>query len=215
MGANLKGQDFTLSNFAVSFATGSLSSLASSGLGAIGSKVNAVGKFSNSLVGNMAFGGLVGGTTSAAMGGNFWEGFATGAIVSGLNHGLHTLAQTTIPLGRLAASYAASKSGEYFNKRGVQYKLVAAEDGDYPVYVRGRKDPIKTMHLKKGDTWKIGETTRYNESTRKQWRYTHEELKTGLGQGKPLEFLPEVTGTRHQIKVAEINKLYNYYNQHG
>ncbi len=39
--------------------------------------------------------------------------------------------------------------------------------------------------------------------------------RAGLGMGKELKFVPEVTGTRYQIKAAEITKIYNYYNQHG
>ncbi len=101
-----------------------MSSLATHGIGEAANKLG-FGKQMNSLVGSMAFGGFTGGVTSVAMGESFWQGFATGAIVGGLNNGLHSVAET-IRVGRLAASYASSKASEYFNKRGVQYKLVAA-----------------------------------------------------------------------------------------
>lgn len=41
----------------------------------------------------MAFGGFTGGVTSVAMGESFWQGFATGAIVGGLNNGLHKMVE--------------------------------------------------------------------------------------------------------------------------
>lgn len=33
--------------------------------------------------------------------------------------------------------------------------------------------------------------------------------------GKELKFVPEVIGTRFEIKTAEMSKLYNYYGQNG
>ncbi|TAF72003.1 MAG: hypothetical protein EAZ53_17160 [Bacteroidetes bacterium] len=90
----IKGEDVSLSNFAITFATAGIASAASSGLKLVGAAVstNAVNQFANSLGGQMAFGGIIGGLTESAMGGNFFHGFATGAIVSGLNHGMHDLA---------------------------------------------------------------------------------------------------------------------------
>ena len=36
------------------------------------------------------------------------------------------------------------------------YKLVASSDGWYPVYEKGKKDPIAYTRLDKGDVYKIG-----------------------------------------------------------
>lgn len=68
----------------VGFASGSLSSVASSAW-SIGA-----GKFAESGVGMVTFGTLAGGAGASLTGGNFWQGAATGLVVSGLNHFAHS-----------------------------------------------------------------------------------------------------------------------------
>lgn len=65
------------------FASGSISSIASSGFGALPSNISRSG------VGTIAFGTISGGAGAALTGGNFWEGAVTGLVVSGLNHYNH------------------------------------------------------------------------------------------------------------------------------
>lgn len=47
------------------------------------------GKFAESGVGMVTFGTVAGGAGAALTGGNFWQGAATGLVVSGLNHLAH------------------------------------------------------------------------------------------------------------------------------
>lgn len=71
----------------VGFASGSLSSVASSAW-SIGA-----GNFAQSGVGMVAFGTVAGGAGASLTGGNFWQGAATGLVVSGLNHLGHKMTQ--------------------------------------------------------------------------------------------------------------------------
>ena len=60
------------------------------------------------------------------------------------------------------------------------YKLVATKDGYYDVYEWGNDKPMGKTHLKKGDTWKIGETTNFRtkkDGTEIQNRYTKKWLR--------------------------------------
>ena len=88
-------------NFWQGFASGALSSLASSLYGGSGFK-NAEGNFIqqtrglNGIIGGgdfgtIAFGTVIGGAGAELSGGNFWQGAATGLIVSGLNHVMHSI----------------------------------------------------------------------------------------------------------------------------
>ena len=45
----------------------------------------------NNVIGMVAFGTVSGGAGAALTGGNFWQGAATGLVVSGLNHAMHTM----------------------------------------------------------------------------------------------------------------------------
>jgi len=91
------------------FAAGALSSIASSafasgynheGLNPDGSMMNATkvwggaGSLSQSGAGMIAFGTVSGGAGAALTGGNFWQGAATGLVVSGLNHFAHQMKVT-------------------------------------------------------------------------------------------------------------------------
>lgn len=95
--SGLQGGDFW-----TGFASGSISSLASS-LWSGGKNIsydennNVVvktwdgfgGKFSQSTTGIIAFGTIAGGAGATLSKGNFWQGAVTGLVVSGLNHALH------------------------------------------------------------------------------------------------------------------------------
>lgn len=93
--------------FISGFASGSLSSIASSafmggssfesdGCEIDGSGWQGAGKFSQSTVGTLAFGTIAGGAGASLTGGNFWQGAATGLIVSGLNHLAHKVFVKTL-----------------------------------------------------------------------------------------------------------------------
>lgn len=80
--------------FWTGFASGSLSSIASSlyaGVGADNAGWHGLAGCSalNTDAGMIIFGSIVGGAGSALTGGNFWKGAVTGLIVSSLNHSLH------------------------------------------------------------------------------------------------------------------------------
>ena len=92
--AGIQGGDF-LSNFAA----GAISSVAASFYGGSG-YTNEAGKFVSQTqgfngiigggnIGMIAFGSVSGGAGAALTDGNFWQGAATGLVVSGLNHALH------------------------------------------------------------------------------------------------------------------------------
>jgi RHS repeat-associated protein len=80
-------------DFFVGFASGALSSVASSlwSGGAEGQWQGFGGKFADSNFGLLAFGTVAGGAGAALTGGNFWQGAATGLVVSGLNHLAHKM----------------------------------------------------------------------------------------------------------------------------
>lgn len=73
------------------FAAGALSSIAASAWsgGGATSNYHGAGNFANSGVGMIAFGTVSGGVGAKLTGGNFWQGAATGLVVSGLNHFAH------------------------------------------------------------------------------------------------------------------------------
>lgn len=88
------------------FASAALSSIAASafgqgfnheGLDANGDMINATkvwggaGSISQNSLGMIAFGTVSGGAGAALTGGNFWQGAATGLVVSGLNHAVHQI----------------------------------------------------------------------------------------------------------------------------
>ncbi|MBN8641131.1 MAG: VCBS repeat-containing protein [Flavobacteriales bacterium] len=79
--------------FWAGFASGSLSSIASSlyvGVGPDNAGWHGLGGCSgSSKTGMIIFGSVMGGAGASLTGGNFWRGAVTGLIVSGLNHSLH------------------------------------------------------------------------------------------------------------------------------
>ncbi len=80
----------------VGFASGALSSAASSlwSGGGADQWQGFGGKFADSDIGMLAFGTVAGGAGASLTGGNFWEGAATGLVVSGLNHLAHSSGST-------------------------------------------------------------------------------------------------------------------------
>lgn len=101
--------------FITGFASGSLSSIASSafsggssydpnGNAIVGSGWGGAGKFAQSGVGMVTFGTVMGGAGASLTGGNFWQGAATGLVVSGLNHLAHKVEDSWRT--RLAKQYA-------------------------------------------------------------------------------------------------------------
>jgi RHS repeat-associated protein len=109
------------------FASGSLSSLASSiwsggPMKSGKSWSGAGGKFGYTTAGTLAFGTLAGGAGASLTGGNFWQGAATGLIVSGLNHMMHKnkLAQQNDP--RISITVTDEIIGETeFKSNGKSY----------------------------------------------------------------------------------------------
>lgn len=86
MGA-LQGGDFGMSAL-----TGVFSSFAGSGFSAAGAKAKDITRAAITIAG----GGVVGGLTESAMGGNFWNGLKTGLIVAGLNHAADAIGKPKI-----------------------------------------------------------------------------------------------------------------------
>lgn len=75
------------------FAAGALSSIAASAWsgGGTGEWQGIGGKLADSGAGMIAFGTVAGGVGAQLTGGNFWQGAATGLVVSGLNHAMHQM----------------------------------------------------------------------------------------------------------------------------
>jgi hypothetical protein len=93
---------------------------------------------------------------------------------------------------------------------GVQYCLTAAND-DYYIHFNLDKD----IPLKKGDTWKYGETMKWVPPTGPQGRYSKNDLEVNLARGKPVEFNPQYQGRQNQIKAEEYKKIIKYKRSHG
>ena len=69
----------------------------SKGVAIEGSGWGGAGKFASSSAGTLLFGTVAGGAGAALTGGNFWQGAATGLIVSGLNHLGHKINELSVP----------------------------------------------------------------------------------------------------------------------
>ena len=131
----------------VGFASGALSSAASSlwSGGGADQWQGFGGKFADSDIGMLAFGTVAGGAGASLTGGNFWEGAATGLVVSGLNH--------------LAHNYV-NKSYEEALKE--YYALVVGESSDDILEAQGigeviiRRAELKKVKIEKGWTKKLG-----------------------------------------------------------
>ncbi|MCF8381069.1 MAG: hypothetical protein K9H49_15965 [Bacteroidales bacterium] len=62
-----------------------------------------------------------------------------------------------------------------------------------------------TLRTSDGEIWKIGQTTQYDFSTGKQWRYSQNQL-----DARGVTFLPEFPGNRVEILMVEKMKIWNY-----
>ncbi len=90
---------FQRGDFVTGFASGALSSLASSAFGWDGNGKGNEGlgwasDFRSSAGGKILFGAIAGGAGAALTKGNFWQGAVIGAMVAGLNHVMHDFAKT-------------------------------------------------------------------------------------------------------------------------
>ncbi|WP_207516079.1 RHS repeat domain-containing protein [Longitalea luteola] len=85
-----------------------------------------------------------------------------------------------------------------------QYALRASADGMYPVMEWGKKEPVATKFLKKGEVWKFGTTIDQSQ------RYSQVQL-TKLGVYYDREFI----GTEEQVLILERLKIENYKLQNG
>ena len=91
------------------------------------------------------------------------------------------------------------------------YKLVATKDGYYDVYEWGNDKPVGKTHLKKGDTWKIGETTNFRtkrDGTKVQNRYTKKWLYNNNLKYEPLQHSPNKSAKKsfQDFEAARIKK---------
>jgi RHS repeat-associated protein len=79
------------------FAAGALSSIASSawGGGTNSQWQGLGGKLADKGAGMIAFGTIAGGAGAKLTGGNFWQGALTGLVVSGLNHAMHKMQESS------------------------------------------------------------------------------------------------------------------------
>ncbi|MFV5701598.1 RHS repeat-associated core domain-containing protein [Flavobacterium sp. XS2P12] len=112
-------------NFWSGFAAGALSSIASS-LYSGGSSMDGLGKNAHAIPGTglnsigdnlggagmIAFGTVAGGVGAKLTGGNFWQGAATGLVVSGLNHLAHQQPDPNKELARRIAKQYGGNAGE-------------------------------------------------------------------------------------------------------
>lgn len=100
------------------FAAGAISSIAASAWSGGGStsSYKGAGSFADSGVGMIAFGTVSGGVGAELTGGNFWQGAATGLVVSGLNHYMHMIEEK-----QNLDAFAKEKFGaDYKSKYGVK-----------------------------------------------------------------------------------------------
>ncbi len=103
-------------------------------------------------------------------------------------------------------SYSGAKAiVDYYQTRGIQYTLRARSPGYYPVFSWGSRNPTGYQYLNTGDVWKIGQTTRYDPMSGRQYRYSQTQLDYW-----GVEFVPEFPGSRLQILTVEKMKIWNY-----
>lgn len=104
------------------------------------------------------------------------------------------------------------------------YELKAASDGWYPVYENGSTDPVAYTKLKKGDTYKIGESQRSSKrysSTRKKEARVNKSKATSVAIGPDGKAIPNTTagldmtfiskgGTKDVDRLQETAEIENY-----
>ena len=97
------------------------------------------------------------------------------------------------------------------------YKLVATKDGYYDVYEWGNDKPVGKTYLKKGDTWKIGETTNFRtkkDGTEIQNRYTKKWLRQNNLDYKPLQHSPNKSA-KTSFQNFETSRIEKFEKQFG
>ena len=109
------------------------------------------------------------------------------------------------------------------------YKLVASSDGWYPVYEKGKKDPIAYTRLDKGDVYKIGESqkssNRYSSTRMDEARINKSKATSVMigpdgkaiqGQTAGLNMKYIDTGeAKSADRLLETMKLKEYHKEHG
>jgi RHS repeat-associated protein len=85
-----------------------------------------------------------------------------------------------------------------------QYVLIAKEEGDFDIMVRGQKEPQGKVHLKKEDVWKYGTTVNPER------RYTQKWLKE-----KKLRKVRQTEGTKAKVLIDEKEKIIKYREVNG
>jgi len=109
------------------------------------------------------------------------------------------------------------------------YKLVASSDGWYPVYEKGKKDPIAYTRLDKGDVYKIGESqkssNRYSSTRMDEVRINKSKATSVMigpdgkaiqGQTAGLNMKYIDTGeAKSADRPLETMKLKEYHKEHG
>jgi RHS repeat-associated protein len=88
-----------------------------------------------------------------------------------------------------------------------QYALRAADNGFYPVMIRGAEDPQFLTYLEKGDAWKFGTTK--NPATRYSQAYLHSVGEHGV------EYSTEFSGTSREALTVQKMKIQNVRSQSG
>ena len=97
------------------------------------------------------------------------------------------------------------------------YKLVATKDGYYDVYEWGNDKPMGKTHLKKGDTWKIGETTNFRtkkDGTEIQNRYTKKWQDKNNLEYKSLQHSPNKSA-KTSFQKFEASRIKKFEKQFG
>ena len=97
------------------------------------------------------------------------------------------------------------------------YKLVAKKDGYYDVYEWGNDKPVGKTYLKKGDTWKIGETTNFRtrkDGTEIQNRYTQKWLRQNNLEYKRLQYSPNKSA-KTSFQNFETSRIEKFEKQFG
>jgi RHS repeat-associated protein len=87
------------------------------------------------------------------------------------------------------------------------YKLVATKDGYYDLEQYGKPTVKNGVYLKKGETYKIGETTQFNKSG-KQKRYSDASLQRKNLRYVPLQHSPNKSAKKsfQKSETAKIDK---------
>ncbi|GGF03839.1 RHS repeat-associated core domain-containing protein [Flavobacterium limi] len=111
--------------------------------------------------GTIAFGTVIGGASAALTGGNFWQGAATGLVISGLNHVMHESGDKN---GNQLSTrrYAVDKNGNIVSE-SLNY---FSKTNDANLYARAESEPLR-----------MGELTIYSHGNKDGFVYHYEPSK--------------------------------------